>query len=42
MCIRIIKNVNVGGGKNMPGINKMKSEYIPSVLGISSVNGYGT
>ncbi len=38
ICIRIVKNVN-GGGR--VGLNKIKSEYIPSMMGNSNVNGYG-
>lgn len=38
ICIRIVKNVN--GAGRVGGLNKIKSEYIPSMLGSSNVNGY--
>lgn len=41
MCVRIIKNINGGGGRGISGMNKIRSEYIPSMLGTSNVNGYG-
>lgn len=37
--MRVVKNVN--GGGNRVGLNKIKSEYIPSMLGRSNVNGFG-
>lgn len=40
-CLRIIKTLN-GGSSSKPfsGLTKMKSDYIPSMLGVSNVNGY--
>lgn len=37
-----MKNINVGPlGKLGNGLHKIKSQYIPSMLGTSNVNGYG-
>jgi len=49
ICIRIIRNINNGGGNiknngNIGGMGgKAKSEYIPTtmMLAMSNVNGYG-
>lgn len=40
-CVRIIKTVNGSGSAKGAHLTKIKSEYIPSMLGVSNAHGYG-
>lgn len=40
ICVRIVRNVNGGGGRGVgSGLQKMRSEYMPSMLMNSNVSG---
>ena len=38
--MRALKNIGGGGSRNGTGLGKIKSAYIPSMLGSSTVNAY--
>lgn len=42
ICVRIVRNINGGGGRGVgSGLQKMRSEYMPSMLMGSNVGGFG-